>query len=181
MGTKGGNYRIFNLFHRFGVKVYMILVPGGACVNPHVDVLPYSNCLSVILGLLPGSRHFFRRDRDGQRAGYYVVYDPSFHEHGTLPQKYPQLYFGVGVHGHKSPVQEVKLRFNHMWDKIPGQQHLKWRAVVDGTEELASNVYISVPVETTADQIQQGDQMVPKWHITARGSLVWRGTDLYIV
>lgn len=188
IGRQGGNYRIFHLLHLFGVKVYAIYVPPGGYVGMHVDNIKWHVCRSLMIGILPGSRHFFKAtttvtsevQKVNTTDGYFVRYDPGYQVHGSTPQTYPQLYLGIGVHSEERMEREVKIRFNHLW-KEGDDESLKWRVIIDGEERLASAIHISSSCETTEDEIHRDGEIVKKWHITTHGAIIWRGSVLHIV
>ena len=68
----------------------------------------------------------------------------------------------------------VKLRYNH----DAGQSPLKWRAVIDGKEHLASSVDILVPSVTTSDLIEGVGE---KYHISCDPEqIIWEGDNLIL-
>jgi hypothetical protein len=74
---------------------------------------------------------------------------------------------------------DVKIRYNTNCE----DNHLFWRILIDGVEEICSNVIINVPVHTTRDVVydpsRAGD--VDKHHISCKANeVVWKG-DVVIV
>lgn len=70
--------------------------------------------------------------------------------------------------------KKVKIRYNH----DAGESPLKWRVVIDGKEQLASNVDILVPSVTTNDLIEGVGE---KYHISCEPELiVWEGDKIIL-
>jgi uncharacterized membrane protein len=68
-------------------------------------------------------------------------------------------------------MHNVKIRYN----TEAGDSNLKWRVVIDGKEQLASQVEILVPMTTTQDTING----VEKWHVSASPDIIsWEGTNV---
>jgi len=59
---------------------------------------------------------------------------------------------------------DVKIRYNTMCT----DNHLFWRILIDGVEEICSNVIINVPVHTTRDVVYDPSRNtdVDKHHIS---------------
>jgi hypothetical protein len=69
----------------------------------------------------------------------------------------------------------IKLRYN----TDCSDSRLYWRVLINGVEYLAENVYIKIPVETTADFL--ADKGVTKHHISCESDLItWKDDVLTI-
>ena len=69
----------------------------------------------------------------------------------------------------------IKLRYNTECGNSP----LFWRVLIDGTEHLAENVTINVPVETTRDFLH--DKNCFKHHISCESERIeWEGQTLIV-
>ena len=69
----------------------------------------------------------------------------------------------------------IKLRYNT--ECI--DRRLFWRVLINGTEHLAENVFIKIPVETTADFL--ADKGVTKHHISCESDTIsWENDVLTI-
>lgn len=74
---------------------------------------------------------------------------------------------------------DVKIRYNTNCT----DNHLFWRILIDGVEEICSNVIINVPVHTTRDMVYDPSRTteVDKHHISCKANeVVWKG-DVVIV
>ncbi|MBK9478480.1 MAG: hypothetical protein IPP56_01140 [Bacteroidetes bacterium] len=69
----------------------------------------------------------------------------------------------------------IKLRYNTECK----DNRLYWRVLINGVEHLAENVFIQIPVSTTADFLE--DKGVTKHHISCEANtLQWKGDELTI-
>ena len=74
---------------------------------------------------------------------------------------------------------DVKLRYNTLCD----DNHLYWRILIDGVENVASNVIFEIPPHTTRDVVYDPsrNQDVDKHHLTCLANeVIWKG-DVVIV
>lgn len=69
----------------------------------------------------------------------------------------------------------IKLRYNTECN----DNRLFWRVLINGVEHLAENVFITIPVCTTADFLI--DKGVTKHHISCEADILqWKGDELTI-
>ena len=63
----------------------------------------------------------------------------------------------------------IQIRYNTDREKI--DMGLKpWRILIEGQEQLATEVFIEVPCWTSQDTLANG---LVKWHISCRGKAIW--------
>ena len=74
---------------------------------------------------------------------------------------------------------DIKVRYNTQCT----DNHLFWRILIDGEEQICSNVIFLIPVHTTRDTVWDPGrkQDVDKHHISCKANeVIWRG-DVVIV
>jgi len=71
---------------------------------------------------------------------------------------------------------KIQIRFNTKYLEASSTE-LKWRLLVDGIEQLASQIEVQVPSYTSEDVIATGET---KWHFTCVGEVRWNGSEAVI-
>lgn len=74
---------------------------------------------------------------------------------------------------------DVKVRYNTLCE----DNHSFWRILIDGVEQIASNIIVEIPMNTTRDDVWDSNrnQMVNKHHFSCKASeVIWKG-DVVIV
>ena len=74
---------------------------------------------------------------------------------------------------------DVKVRYNTNCD----DNHSYWRVLVEGVEQIASNVIVEIPTYTTKDIVfdPKSGAVVTKHHISCKANeVIWKG-DVVII
>ena len=74
---------------------------------------------------------------------------------------------------------DIKIRYNTNCT----DNHMFWRVLINGVENLASHIIIEIPLHTTRDIVWDPtrNEMVDKHHFTCKASQVeWKGTGAII-